>query len=371
VIDFFSQKLTGSVNTSVRREVRNHLLNNAAARHARYNKSHRILRRFFSLAKFGHFIFAYATLTLAFVLAEICVVLLAPEAAYAGTMLGSMSDLRVLILNISSYLITAQVGVLGVISLALALVTLIAQKESSAADVQVYYHQSLAFEVVASCIALLAVLSVQLLWPAHVVVHLLGYGTHAQTFKLALLWLHVVWLVLNLCGLAHFIAITFGFVQQSEREKLRERFTAHVSLPEQMTKRFREQIYGSLTMTTFGAPAGTKEPSVMFGFDFGAPYEAEVISTFKHPVVLHDVRLRWVGWVVRRWAARSKRLTETPGVMSSFGPNDPTLWFTPTMQTTLQGRVVWCRRRDGCPLTVSERFVLRRAFCFRRAKEDA
>jgi hypothetical protein len=59
-------------------------------------------------------------------------------------------DVKSIMLNVAGYLITAQVGVLGVITLALALVTLIAQRESASTDVKLYYHESLSFEIVAS-----------------------------------------------------------------------------------------------------------------------------------------------------------------------------------------------------------------------------
>ena len=129
------------------------------------------------------------------------------------------------------------------ISLALALITIIAQREGSSTDINVYYHEFFAFDVVASCIALVAVLCIQLLWPSHLILHRLGFGTDLQVFKFGLLGVHLLWLVLNLAGLAHFIATTFGFVQQSERERLRERYTANVVLPRDMAERLRQQLY--------------------------------------------------------------------------------------------------------------------------------
>lgn len=148
-----------------------------------------------------------------------------------------------MLLNVSSYLLGAQVGVLGVLSLALALVTLIAQRESSSTDVKVYYHESLAFEIVASCVALMAVLCAQLLWPAQFLLHRLGFGTELLVFKFGLLGIHIGWLLLNLVGLAHFIATTFGFVQQSAREALRERYTVNIVQGREMTSRLRHQLY--------------------------------------------------------------------------------------------------------------------------------
>ena len=72
-----------------------------------------------------------------------------------------------------------------------------------------YYHESLSFETVASCMALLAVLCVQLLWPLQFVLHRLSLGTDLQVFKLSLLGLHLAWLLLNLSAVAFFIITTF------------------------------------------------------------------------------------------------------------------------------------------------------------------
>lgn len=202
-----------------------------------------------------------------------------------------------MLLNVSSYLLGAQVGVLGVLSLALALVTLIAQRESSSTDVKVYYHESLAFEIVASCVALMAVLCAQLLWPAQFLLHRLGFGTELLVFKFGLLGIHIGWLLLNLVGLAHFIATTFGFVQQSAREALRERYTVNIVQGREMTSRLRHQLYGLAAIELVGYDADERGlPSAMFGSDLGDPHTIEIHTTLKRPAALHDVRMIWVGW---------------------------------------------------------------------------
>ena len=76
-----------------------------------------------------------------------------------------------LLKDIASYLIAAQVGILGIVSVAIGIVTLISQRDdrsSTNTDVRLYYVESLAYEVVLSGAALLIVLCVQLLWPASI-----------------------------------------------------------------------------------------------------------------------------------------------------------------------------------------------------------
>lgn len=93
------------------------------------------------------------------------------------------------------------------------------------------------------CMALLAVLCTQFLWPLQFLLHRLGFGTDLQVFKLGLLVIHLGWLLLNLSAVAYFVTTTFRFVQQSARELLRERYTANVVQPRDITRRLRQQHY--------------------------------------------------------------------------------------------------------------------------------
>jgi hypothetical protein len=277
--------------------------------------------------------------------------------------------------NVASYLITVQVGVLGLISIALALVTLIAQRENSSTDVKVYYHESFAFGVVASSVALLAVLATQLFWPGQTLLYWLALDLNSPIFEAGLLGFHLCWLLLNLAGLAHFISTTFGFVQQSERESLRNRYTANVVQPIEMTKRLREHFYALASYELDGDDKSynSEKPSAAFGFDFGPPYEIELELLFSHPTSLHDVRMNWVRWVLRRWAARSAdaavRTSET--VDTGGRPQAPMIWFTPHLDRALVGNQGWCQRRGGVPLSPIEKLVLRWAFSFRKTDNDA
>lgn len=404
MIDWRRGGPTGSINKWVRLEVKELLRENPVARRSRYGGLHRILRAFFAINNFGRFVTFYLIFDVALVIGELTIARFAPHWIPEWTTSGPapQPDIKAIILNVSSYLITAQVGALGVISLALALVTLIAQRENSSTDVKLYYHESLAFEIVASCVALLAVMCAQLLWPLQFFLHKLGFGTSLQAFKLALLGAHSIWLLLNLAGLAHFIATTFNFVQQSAREKLRERYTANVVHPLEMKARLRQHLYAAETQNLLGPnEAHDNRPSTAFGFDFGAPYVAEVEATFVRRMALYDVRMTWVRWVLRRWVARCNRSVAPPNFLTSpllrlrwiasrwsGGSTDapvslpgshkhslgrqqgPLIWFTPHLDEPLSGNVSWCRRREGVSLTRFERWMLRRAFRFRRAGDE-
>jgi hypothetical protein len=378
MIDWRRGGRTGSINRWARREVREHLRSNATAVGVRYGPGVRALRRLLRFGTFGRLLGLYLAVDLCVVAAEALASHFLPGWLPAWSASGPPGpDVKALVLNVSSYLVSTQVGLLGVISLALALVTIVSQREGSATDVNLYYHESLSFELVASCLALLAVLCAQLLWPLQFLLHRLAFGSDLLVFKLFLLGVHLAWLLLNLGAAAYFIMTTFRFVQQSARERLRERYTANVVLPRDMISRVRHQLYGLASNQLVGRYGGEKgeegRPSVAFGFDYGAPTALEVESTFARPTVLYDVRMIWVRWVVRRWIERSSRSDEmrTVDAVAGLRRGAPVLWFTAHLDHPMHGKCGWCRRRDGVPLTFFEKLVLRRAFRFRRSSDDA
>jgi hypothetical protein len=177
---------------------------NTAARRSRYPLMQSALRKVFTTSSFSFIILLYSLFNFAVVAAELWISAKASWLLPAWTIQAGPPalDLKTAITNFSSYLISAQVGVLGVVSIALALVTLIAQRDASSTDIKIYYNESLSFEIVASSIALLVVLCAQLLWPMQFFIHRLGYGTELQIFKLSLLSVHLAWLILNLTALS-------------------------------------------------------------------------------------------------------------------------------------------------------------------------
>ena len=362
---------TGSLNGWVCREIREHFRDNAAARRGRYSHGMRVLHRIFDGGTFWRFIAIYATVATAIGIIEVGI------AAYRPLWLPQWTahtDIKPFLTNVASYLITAQVGVLGVVSIAIGLVTIIAQRENASTDVQIYYHESLAFGVVASSLALLAVLCIQLLWPIQFAVHWVGHGTPLLFFKILLTTSHIAWLLLNLAGLAHFVATTFAFVQQSEREGLRERYTANMVLPLEMRKRLRQQLYMAagpefVQQAWPTASAGQQEPTVYLGAEFSGAGDVEIPIDRDPKLVLADVRMAWVQWAITRWL---RRCAAAPNQTQVAGlTHDPLLLFPPRLDETPAVNAGLCRRRGGLPLTETERLALRWAFKFRRKRDEA
>lgn len=350
---------TDSVNRFVAHEVRRQLAGNPVARRARYPAGHRLLRSLMR-APFSLFLARYLIVDLAALNVEAWSRIVAPgAAAMSATRAAQIVDV---VMTVPSYLLGAQIGLLGVISLALALVTLIAQRDDATTDVKVYYHESMFFGIAASGIALAAVLSIQFLWPLQIALHWLGGGSESPVFKLALVAAHTAWFVVNLWAVAHFVSVTFRFVQRSARKSMRERYTANVVVPRQLTNRLRQQVYGAA-----GGRAEPGMPSANFGFSFGTGSEIEIETHFTPNTTLVDVHMGVVRWVLGRWM---KRCSADPAPAGPAARSGPRLWFTPALGRSLRGRVAWCRRNGGVPLTPFERWALRRAFRFEERRDE-
>lgn len=359
---------TGSLNGWVRREIQEHTRLNPVARRTRYSFGMRALHRIFDSGSFWWFVATYALVCVATGLAEIS------AAAYVPHWIPPWSgnETKQFLTNVTGFLITAQVSSLGVVSIAIGLITIIAQRENAATDVKVYYHESLAFGLVASSIALLAVLCIQLLWPIQFATHWLGYGTELLFFKVLLTAAHLAWIILNLAGLAHFVATTLAFVQQKAREGLRERYSTNVMLPFDMRRRLREHLFlgagPQFVSKAWTSSPVRQNPVVYLGTDFNRAGEVEVPVT--HPSkVLEDVRMRWIEWVVCRWLGRC---ANAPVQARQGGglAHDTLLLFPAKLDVSTEQDLGLCRRRGGVPLTRLEKFVIRWAFKYRRKRDE-
>lgn len=358
---------SGSLNRWVRKEVVEQLRNNPVAKAARYNWSRRALRGIFAIGTFGRFVSLYLIVDLAMMVFEA----FWPSFARPGLFPWTSDPTAVeIVKTVPSYLIGAQVGILGMISLALALVTLIAQREEAPTDVQVYYHESLFFEITASCLALVAILGAQLVWPLQSILHILfGSRSEAGLFKLVLLLIHLGWFLLNMAAVAHFIKVTFRFVQRDARALMRESYTANNLLPRELTQLVTDAVYLSAGVEAVPKD-GQQIDTVSFGQTMFEPYEVEMQRHFKHPARVKNVHVLVALWAIRRWKARcDKAAPPDPDTARALGSSGRArLCFTPRVGEVLRGDVEWCRRNGGVALDRIEKFALGLAFRFERAR---
>jgi hypothetical protein len=272
--------------------------------------------------------------------------------------------------DFGGFLITAQVGLLAVVSVAVGVVTFIAQRDdrTSTTEVGLYYTESLSYEIVASSSALLLVLCVQLFWPLQGLLHILGYGGRDMVFAVSLTVLHACWLALNVLLFSQFLLVTLRFVEPKARERMRKRFTANIITPNYN----RANLLNMLYMHAPGAmvPDADSKKGTYITFGYGTVSdggEVEIETDFRRPTKLFDVWTRPLGIVLRRWHARSvKSLDANPKRRNLFGGNLIALALRLGFESVYDQPFGWAVRLRGSPLQQWEKWVIRQCFRFRR-----
>jgi hypothetical protein len=359
--------LRGSLRRRVRREIKAHLRGNRAIRRARYSFFQRAVRVLIAGRSLAAFLATYLLLDILLAGAEVIFNLYFPQALPGWT----SPEIKSLLKDIASYLIAAQVGILGIVSVAIGIVTLISQRDdrsSTNTDVRLYYMESLAYEVVLSGAALLIVLCVQLLWPAQFLGHLAHLGGTDLVFKAVLTAFHLAWLLLNLAVFAQFVLTTLHFVEPSARERLRERYTANVIVPSDLWQRLSRMFYANAPKEL--VPDTNEETGPLITFGYGALDDGNVELRTKFAVqsVLRDVWCRPLGFVLRGWWRRSEQSLTRPRRQSVLRGHDVWLCLEPSFDRRFEGEVAWCRRRGGVAFHGWERWLIRQCYRFRPDK---
>jgi hypothetical protein len=360
--------LFGSLRRRVAYEIALHGADNRAMRRTRYSLVERGVRSVLAGNSFFWFIGIYVAVALEVVLIASALSLYAPRLLPEST----APDIGGFLKDATSYLITAQVGLVAVVSIAVGLVTLIAQRDdrsSTNTDIQLYYDGSLAYEVVASSIALLLVLCVELFWPLDHVAHFFGFDRSDLATKFSLTAIHVIWLSINIIAFAQFIATSLHFVEPKSREKLRERYTANTVVPYDLWNRMLPWLYLTAPNTLLPAAADNSGPLLAFGHSLSDTGDAEITTDFKRQSTLRDVRSRLLGEALRRWWQRVEENRPDPSQQqrgTRLG-REVTLALTPSFGREFERTTTWCRRSGGLPLDRWERWLIRRSFKFRKA----
>ncbi len=339
---------------------------NAAVRRVRPSITHRVLRALLP-SRIATFLAVYAVTDLTTAVTEVLV----GKGIVAPLVVLRQKDLDAALAMVPGVAMTAQTGALAVITLALALVTLVAQRDEAAGDTRIYYHHSLAFEIAASSLALMIVLALQSAWPLQVAIHAAFGLVDDAAPKFGLTMLHLAWLALNVVAVGRFVSVTLRFVQRQSRERMRAEYVAHVLLEADIRRRLRESVYlaeiGSLGNA--GRDGGLSVVAVppFIGANAGEP---EVMAHFPHPVRLADVWLPPLRWAVRSWWRRSQAAgpPQTPrSGARTLRQGGPRLRLPVPVDGTISGNVALCHRLGGVPMNRAERIAVRLALRFSRA----
>ena len=298
----------GSIRKRVAAEVGEHMALNLTVRRLRHSSWQRALR-----AVIGHsfwtFLFIYLSLDIAIQMTSIALTIWWPGAPPLWITPSTTKDL---LKDAAGFLITAQVGMLGVISVAVGLVTLIAQRNDGAsanADIRIYYAESLAYGVVSSSVALLVVMVVQVFWPFQFMSHLAGFDRQHDFIKVALTAVHVAWLSVNLAAFAQFIVVSLHFVEPEARERLRERYTANTVLRQDLTRSLLVHFIFEAQKSLHPVPHDDDKLNfTMAGLGMPDDWDEELVIHSKRPFFLSDIWLRPLSVAIRSWWRRSAKI---------------------------------------------------------------
>ena len=363
--------LCGSLNTRVDRDIRELARENPTLQRARYSCGRRVLRATVVRRSLAQFLVLYAAVLVLALLAEWV------AGRYLSCWLPKYSDSfeAGFVKDLGGYLIAGQIGILAIVSVAVAVVTLLSERNGGASvntDVRLYYVESYSYELAISGVALLLVLTVQLFWPLHHLLVAIGWGTADDWCRLLLSVVHTLWFCVNLLLFLQFITTTLRFVEPNTREALRERYSANEVIPRDAKRRLLRVYYWKAPEHMFGTVPLKEGPGIVFGYgsslDDGA--SAEITTKFRAPSRLIDVRLRPLQWALARWRKRVRQRPRARGqVDQSFWPDNLTV--PPNFDGVLDGQCDLVLRRGEVPLSGVEKWIIRRCFRFAPASDRA
>jgi len=270
--------------------------------------------------------------------------------------------------DVASYLITAQIGILAIVSVAVGVVTLLSERDDGAStntDIRLYYVESYSRELAVSGVALLLVLTVQIFWPAQHILHALSYRQVGTWSELTLSIAHSMWFCVNLLLFFQFISTTLHFVEPSSRESLRERYSANEVIPNDAAARLINVLYANLCQTIFGNVDPEKGPVVLFGHNFLENTTPEIYVNFGSQARLVDVYVRPLKWALSRW---ERRVRAQPAQRHRFGapPWNDSIAVAPNFEGELTGKTPLLWRTGAVGLSPIEQWVIRRSLRFSR-----
>jgi len=334
---------------------------NPTLRRARYGLARRLLRRWIVDRPLRALLAAYGVLMGGLVLIEWAASRFVPSLLHGDANADFLKDT-------AGFLLATQVGILVVLTVAISVVTLLAQKDDGSAvntDVRLYYFESYAYELGTSSIMLSVVLVVQLFWPIQPVVTVIAGARSVANFMVSATIIHAAWLILNLCLFLRFINTTLRFVEPQSRAGMRKRYSANEIIPRDVTRRLLSSYYGNLPVYIFDTDEAQKGPLISFGMPLMSDQRPaiEISRSFKAPSRLVDVWLLPLGLALRPWQQRTKEQSN-PGNRLLQSVWHGHLAFLTDFASVHEEKSELVVRVGGVPLTRLERVLIGASFRF-------
>lgn len=261
-------------------------------------------------------------------------------------------------LDVTGFLLTTQAALLGLVfPVILGLVTVLSGDRSSSnrdSEAQIYYAESLALEIGASCLALVIALVMQLFMITDHLFTILNLFVGINR-NAVLNLIHGSWLLFNASALWYFIYTSLLMVRPEERSRITVRHSANQLIPEQLTERMMDWHYQRLITEL----DDQSEPMIYCGIGLSRTKPA-VVRDFSSPSRLVDVHTRLLRLVITRWKRRSKLNSSS---------KRPSMVFPASFGTRIHGNYPLCVVEGGAKLTPLEQLIVYASFRFRRTPE--
>ena len=270
----------------------------------------------------------------------------------------------------AGFFITAQVGLLAVLSVAVSVVTLLSEKDDDPSNTQArfYYTASFANEFATSGIALLIVVIIQLFWPLQQIIHQVPGFVREAMLKYLVTAAHAIWLTLNCALFLHFLKTTFDFLVEENRAELRKRYVASEIIPHDVGRRLLALYYMAVPDQILGASEVKAGPLIRFGLDLDGLGDAETELTyrFRQPNRLGDIWMLPLGIALRSWFSRTRQLQGKADRRLGDDQWNGELAVPHEFRQVMDGRIKFLLRAGGAPVTRLERVLLWISFRFAR-----
>jgi hypothetical protein len=270
-------------------------------------------------------------------------------------------DSFAVIRDLTGILISSQVALVGILAIAVALVTFLGGQHSIRVLIRAYFQDSLIEPIAKSALALLAVLSIQILWPALSVARMFGIGEGAFTIFAIFTSVHILWAVSNFLATAYFISSSLDFAEPNARLR-RVKFyyinDIHLYSLRQRILIAKYKLLGKLILDA----NARSEPNIYQW----ASTESDVLirASSRKPRVLYDIWQAPLGLAFRMWF---RRLPPAPKGSGDFlADPERCLYFPIEIGDTLHEQAPLVRGVDLPQFNFTERFLLRLSFRTRR-----
>lgn len=241
----------------------------------------------------------------------------------------------------------------------LSYVALLLQRRARSATRQhVYQLDSAVVPAGISSLALLLVMSAE-----YFLVPFLSAEARAK-YVTMLLMSNWGWLAFNLVLTGYFVSRTVRFLQDGAQENAFTRVAVAIALKEELRLAMQQHLFVSAPESDWKLGGHTNSEDtlprvLMFSLGNGKP---TVMRRMTGSYVLHDVHLRLLSLVVRRWTRRAS---------NQEGKQSPRICFPPLIGETTPEEAVLCTIENGPALTRLERMLVEGAYVFKRERAEA